>query len=253
MPYIDLTPSRRYAHRRISLTLAMLLISFMTVLSYMGLPEFAVNTNAEIEILHELAKEPAHNHVGIMRTVPFDQMTVGAYTTLQFEGSDPALALKDFNNEMQTRQVFDTSRADATKPGEYISEYDLLKDQLSRIVYLNSVPKGFKVANEPDMIRVLRQFEEDLKLHPEELLNARGVMIVSDYQANLKRVDLVVIWDGVKIENGYVALDANGKPVPLYLKDKNGNDLLNADGTQIQQTRIYTLNFYLHANSAYFD
>ena len=58
---------------RFMLTIAMLLVSATTILSYMGLAKFAVQTSAETEIVHELTFEPAHSKVGIGRTIPFDQ------------------------------------------------------------------------------------------------------------------------------------------------------------------------------------
>lgn len=256
MPYIDVTPSRRYAHRRISLSLAMALVSFTTILSYMGLPEFAVSVSAETAILHELTMEPAHNHVGIARTVPFDKMAAGAYTTLQFESTDPSEAIKAYNEELQNKQVFDTTQAapDGSTPGAFINEYTLLKNQLLQTDHLdvNKMPKTVRVATDEELVKVLREFDEAMLDHPAELLNGRGIMVVSDYQTNLKRVDLVIIWDGVVIENGQAKLDDQGKPIPLYLKDRNGNEILNADGSPIQETRIFSRHFYLHANSAYF-
>ena len=79
LPYLDVTPSRRFAHRRFMLTIAMLLVSVTTILSYMGLAKFAVKTSAETEIVHELTFEPAHSKVGVGRTIPFDQM-IAAHT-----------------------------------------------------------------------------------------------------------------------------------------------------------------------------
>ena len=38
----------------------------------MGLAKFAVQTSVETEIIHELTFEPAHAHVGVGRTIPFD-------------------------------------------------------------------------------------------------------------------------------------------------------------------------------------
>ena len=77
LPYMDVTPSRRFAHRRFMLTIAALLVSLTTILSYMGLAKFAVKTSAETEIVHELTFEPAHSKVGVGRTIPFSQMIVG--------------------------------------------------------------------------------------------------------------------------------------------------------------------------------
>lgn len=272
MPYVDVTPSRRFAHRRISLTLAMALVSFMTILSYMGLPEFAVSTTAETEILHELTMEPAHNHVGIMRTVPFNQLQQGAYTTLQFEGTDASTAVSELNTELQEKQVFDITAQPA--PGNFVTEFAFLTKQVKDIDHLdvNKLPSSFRVANDPALVNVLRVFEEDIAERSDELLNARGFVIVSDYQADLKRVDLVIIWDGVEIENGEVRKDENGNPIPLLIRGEDGEPLRfkvdaegryeldeaglpipDPEGKTVQETRIFTRHIYLHENAAYFD
>jgi len=272
MPYIDVTPSRRFAHRRISLTLAMALVSFMTVLSYMGLPEFAVSTTAENEILHELTKEPAHNHVGIMRTVPFEQLQQGAYTIAQFEGDDPTAAVKALNEELQEHQIFDVTAAPA--PGGFTTEFAFLIKQIQGTDHLdvNKLPTNFRVTNDPSMVNVLREFEEHIHDRSTELRNARGFIIVNDYQTELKRVDLVIIWDGVEIEDGLVKMDATGNSIPLLIRDADGNPLrykvdaeghyeldeagqaiLDPNGQTVQETRIFARHIYIHADSAYFD
>src|SRR5688572_28243318 len=140
LPYIDLTPSRRYSHRRISLTLAMGLVAFTTILSYMGLPEFAVSTAAETEILHELTMEPAHNHVGKMRTVPFNQLAPGAYTTFELEGDDARASVNEFNEELETRLVFDVRPAEL----KFVPEYKFINDRLVGTDHLVRLPETFR-------------------------------------------------------------------------------------------------------------
>ena len=85
MPYLDTTVSRRFADRRFMLTVGFLFISVTTVLSYMGLAEYGVSTSPDAEILHEMVKEPAHGHMGLLLPIPFDQLQPGVYTTIQFD------------------------------------------------------------------------------------------------------------------------------------------------------------------------
>ena len=95
IPYIDTTPSRRYADRRFALTMGLALMSFTVVLSYMGLPEYGVASSADTKVLHEMTMEPAHNHMGKLLPVPYGELAPGAYTTAQFEGDNPDSAAKE--------------------------------------------------------------------------------------------------------------------------------------------------------------
>src|SRR5690606_13372869 len=108
VPYIDLTPSRRFADRRIALSISFLMLTATVVTSYMGLPEFGVATAPDQEILNELSFAPAHNHMGLLRPVPFEQLAVGAFTTREFaaEEGDTQAAVEAFNAELeQTGQL----------------------------------------------------------------------------------------------------------------------------------------------------
>ncbi|MCS6836361.1 MAG: cytochrome bc complex cytochrome b subunit [Anaerolineae bacterium] len=229
MPYIDLTKSRRYAHRRVSLSLAMALVSFATILSYMGLPEFAVSTSAEIEILHEMTMEPAHNHVGKMRTVPYAQLVPGAYTTAQIGAADPRAAVEAFN-------------AQVTSTGQYAQMRErLLAD------HAITVPSSFRVVPDdaPALKKVLEFLHHHIEARHKELPNAWGAIIIAEAQSTLKRVDIVISWDGVHIENGVVQTDANGQPLFLTTIDANGNEVV--------QRRVDAKHVFLHPDSAYFD
>jgi len=229
MPYIDLTKSRRYAHRRVSLSLAMALVSFMTVASYMGLPEFAVSTSAEIEILHELTMEPAHNHVGKMRTVPYAQLVPGAYTTAQIGAPDPRAAVQAFNEEVAAN-------------GQYAQMRErLLKD------YAPSVPSSFRVVPDdaPALKKVLEFLHDHIEHRHTELPNAWGAIVIGEAQNTLRRVDVLISWDGVQIENGIVQTDERGEPIFLTTTDAQGNEVI--------QRRVDAKHIFLHPDSAYFD
>lgn len=108
LPYIDTPVSRRFKDRRVMLTVGLLFISFTTVLSYMGLAEYGVSTSADTEIIHEMVKEPAHGHMGLLLPVPFDELQPGVYTTAQFDehyleefDGDVSAALQAFNEELE--------------------------------------------------------------------------------------------------------------------------------------------------------
>ena len=263
LPYLDVTPSRRYSHRRFMLTIAMLLISVTTILSYMGLAKFAVQTSAETEIVHELTFEPAHSKVGIGRTIPFDQMIVGAYTTAQTHGQD----------EMSANDMIAEFNAEVAANGQFEQMIQELKDQH---LGANQLPLRFRSipADEaPKLMRVMEEFSHHLDAEPIELPNVWGSLVITDNQAGLKRLDWIVSWDSVLIEGGEVQLDDNGDPILVYatelvaVVDDNGNEVLDENGQPVQEERtkldedgnpiparrIYSDHLFIHEAAAYFD
>ncbi|MCY4071367.1 MAG: cytochrome bc complex cytochrome b subunit [Chloroflexi bacterium] len=263
LPYLDVTPSRRFAHRRFMLTIAMLLVSVTTILSYMGLAKFAVKTSAETEIVHELTFEPAHSKVGIGRTIPFDQMIAGAYTTAQFHGHEGLTAadiITEFNGE-------------TAENGQYEQMVDELKFQK---LSANQVPLRFRTIPEmeaPVLLRVMEEFNHHLEGAPTELPNVWGALVITDNQRGLKRLDWIVSWDNVVIEGGDVKLDDEGNPFFVFatedvpVLDDEGNPLfdddgealteeqlvLDAEGNPVPARRIFSDHLFIHEASAYFD
>src|SRR5512137_1705988 len=98
-PYIDYNPSRRYGDRRIALAAMFGIIGILVVSSYMGTPGFAVTTAPQIEIAFEYmpGEKP-----GPIRSIPFDQMLVGTWSTQQDKGGVPdnAPALQSVMEEL---------------------------------------------------------------------------------------------------------------------------------------------------------
>ena len=242
LPYLDVTPSRRFAHRRFMLTLAMLLISLTTILSYMGLAKFAVRTSAETEIVHELTFEPAHSKVGIGRTIPFDQMIAGAYTTAQFHGHE-GLSAADIITEVN---------GSTAGNGQFKQMIDELKFQK---LSANQAPLRFRTVSKMDapvLMRVMEEFNHHLEEAPNELPNVWGALVITDNQRGLKRLDWIVSWDNVVIEGGDVQLDEDGNPLFVYAT-KDGALVLDDDGNPVPERRIFSDHLFIHEASAYFD
>ena len=243
LPYVDVTVSRRFAHSRVTLTVAMLLISFSTLLSYMGLAKFAVQTSAETEIVHHLTFEPAHSHVGVGRTIPFDQMIAGAYTTEQFHSEDGTLVEGE-----QFQQMIDELNFQHLIPAQYPTKFRLVPEQEA-----------------PVLLHVLEDFNEALEKEDIELWNAWGALVITDNQDGLKRLDWVVSWDTVLIQDGKIQLDDNGDPILEYQEveapvlDNDGNPVFDADGNPVVELveapirRIYSDHLFIHEEGAYFD
>jgi quinol-cytochrome oxidoreductase complex cytochrome b subunit len=230
IPYLDTTPSRRWAHRRFAFTVAFILLSALVALSYMGLGEFGVRTSADSEIIHEMVKEPAHNHMGVLLPVPFEQLVPGMYTTREIEAlpGEEGDVLAAFNEEVQQRP-----------------DYNMLLDYMDTQQHL-ALPSGFNFtpvpADAPELRAAMHDFAEMLEENEVELHNAWGAVIVTDTQANLRRVDVIIVWDEVQIENGRPVLNAQGEP-QLILDETTGEPL----------TRINSQHIFIHRDSQYFQ
>jgi quinol-cytochrome oxidoreductase complex cytochrome b subunit len=227
MPYLDTTPSRRWAHRRTALTVCFVFISATTVLSYMGLPEFGVKTSADTELTHELLMPPAHNHMGKLLPVPYDELAVGMYTTRELEAEEgqAAAAVAAFNAEI------DGNGQEALVLTELVADH-LDVDGLS----FATLP-----TDSGELIHAMEFFDERIHDHfADELVNGWGAVIVTQVQASLKRIDVVIVWNEVVIENSRVVFDTNGDPV-LRL-DENGQPVVRASADHI----------FIHEDAQYF-
>lgn len=76
IPYIDRNKHRSLYKRPIAVALGILSVLALLVLSYMGLPEYGIETDAATRIVQDLAPEEG---VGPLRAVPFDQLQPGVY------------------------------------------------------------------------------------------------------------------------------------------------------------------------------
>lgn len=228
MPYLDVTKSRRFADRRFAFTVSFLLLSGLVVFSYMGLSEFGVKTSADSEVLHDMVMEPAHNHMGHLRPVPFGELVPGQYTTAQMEAlpGEEGGVVAAFNEEIA-----------ANGRSAALLRY-LQNDAHLAVNSINFVPVP---ADAPDLLEGLHAFYGELVRTQDELHNAWGAVIITEQQAGLRRVDVVIVWDSVEIENGKPVYDANGNPVLIL--DADGNPVLRVNGQHM----------FIHEDSQYFS
>ncbi len=243
IPYLDTTPSRRYADRRFMLSFAFVLMSGTVVLSYMGLPKYGVANAAESDVLHEMTMEPAHSEMGVMLPVPYDQLVVGAYTTHQFEAEDEnrAQAVAAFNDEIRAHEY---SNGAVSADNMRMTDADLVRINMNE----NYLPAAFQEprwtlvpSNAPELETAIEELHHLLAEHPDELLNAWGGVIITENQDDLKRIDVVLVWDAVELtETGGVIRDEAGNPIPVL--DENG----------VQVRRVMSDHIFIHKNAAYF-
>lgn len=229
IPYLDTTPSRRWANRRFAFTVAFGLLSALVALSYMGLGEFGVKTSADSEIIHELIKEPAHNHMGVMLSVPFDELAPGMYTTRELEAGEgeEAQVIAAFNEEVQGS----TNYQDIIN---YMQNSQLLP--LPNGLSFSTLP-----ADSPELHGAMHEFLEELEANEAELHNAWGGVIVTDTQNNLRRVDVFIVWDDVQMANGRPVISAEGEPM-----------MVTDPVTGAPVRRISSQHVYIHRDSQYF-
>lgn len=135
-PYIDINPHRRFFKRPIAVGIGLLATVAVIVLSYMGLPQYGIETPAATRILQDLAPEEG---VGPLRAVAYDELVAGNY------------------------------EVNVTQP-ESLPEH------------LGSVFAEFTVR--------VNQNEIEGKLP-----NAQAFMIVEDWQLDLKKVTMRILWD----------------------------------------------------------
>ncbi|MEP7290524.1 MAG: cytochrome bc complex cytochrome b subunit [Chloroflexota bacterium] len=232
LPYVDVSKTRRWAHRRVAFSVCLVLLSALTVTSYMGLPEFGVHNSADTTVIHDLLQEPQHNHVGKLRPVPYDQLAIGMYTTREFEAddNDAAAAIAALNTEI-TGGNFDV------EGDRSMLEYmDAIQHLPMASMTLVSVP-----ADAHQLGEGLEFFEQELQVNSFELLNAWGIVVITEPQKDLKRVDVIITWDEVELQNGKPVLDANGQPIPV----------LDAEGNRIR--RINSDHMFVHRDTQYFE
>jgi len=231
LPYVDVSKTRRWAHRRVAFSVCLVLLSLLVAFSYMGLPEFGVHNSADTTIIHEMLQEPQHKSLGQLLPVPYDQLVPGVYTTQEFaaEPNQADAAIAALNAQVK----------DGAFPVEGGTD---LKTYMTGVQFLPVSSYTFtSVPSDATQLRSAMQFfAEQLKENANELLNGWGAVVVTEPQKNLKRVDVIITWDEVQVNGGNIVLDSNGKSIVV----------LDANGQRIR--RINSDHFYIHRDAQYF-
>ena len=88
MPYFEVGKSRRYADRRVGLSVALLFMAFMLVSNWMGSPEFRVESSPDREVSIKVLPEEGPSQ---MIAVPFEELKPGSYLPGQIVSGSPFL------------------------------------------------------------------------------------------------------------------------------------------------------------------
>src|SRR5690606_3809764 len=96
-------------------------------------------------------------------------------------------------------------------------------------------------ADAPRLRHVMEEFHRMIEAENIELLNGWGVVIITQNQQDLKRIDIIINWQDIVLEDGRPVLDSNGQPIPVV--DDNGRPVRRTSSKHI----------FINENSAYFD
>lgn len=143
IPYIDRNPYRSVFKRPIAVSLGVLAALTLVVLTYMGTPQFGIETPSATRIIQDIAPEEG---TGPLREVPFDQLQTG---------------------------VYEVGVAQPTN-------------------LCPNLPFGC-----PALEAVFNQFGTRIQQAETEghFKDPQGVLLVEDWQANLKKVTMRILWN----------------------------------------------------------
>jgi quinol-cytochrome oxidoreductase complex cytochrome b subunit len=133
IPYIDRNPKRLAKNRPFAISWGIFWLIALLILSYMGLPEYGIETPAAVRIVQDLAPEEGE---GMLREVKFDQLIPGDYYVNEADAEAMPEEMAAFFLEYEARvneAAEDGKLPDATALF-YVSEWQAdLKKVLLRI------------------------------------------------------------------------------------------------------------------------
>lgn len=193
LPYLDLTPSRRYADRRVALTLGSVVLLIFAILQYMGTPFYGVDTAKDTEVAQELIPQEG---VGPVRAIPFDELEAN----LTVVSNDNVVWIAD----VDTMKTFDDDESidGLLAPHSIVVTSDNL-DELEE-EYADDYPALWESIEELHHL-LFEEWKNDLP-------NAVGYISISMQQPDLIRFLLLMTWDSPEIVDGKVKLE-DDKPV----------------------------------------
>jgi hypothetical protein len=156
VPYIDRNPHRSLFKRPVAVAFGLLFTLAIIVLSYMGLPQYGIQTPAATRIIQDLAPEEG---IGPLREIPFGQLRLGVYEVSE---TAPRNLCPDINTGCpELTKVFTefSERVNEAATNEHLAAY-------------------------------------------QRLPNAKAVMLIEEWQADLRKVTLRIGWEDVTTGQG---------------------------------------------------
>ncbi|MFZ4814582.1 MAG: cytochrome b [Phototrophicaceae bacterium] len=217
MPYLDGTPSRRYADRRLAMTVCYVMLTSLIFFTYWGYPTVGVQTSADTEILHDMIPE---EHAGVLRPVPFDQLVPGIYTAAQFEGENSMAAIEEFRATLAeaytVERIADDGSVTVVETTPNAEVVALLLSQGYAAVPgepLNIIPVA---ADAPEFEHAVKELDHLIHRYADEFENTWGIVLISQSQGNVKRADVVFGWETVDEETGVVTKNYNMRTTYIH-------------------------------------
>ena len=134
VPYIDRNPHRSFAKRPVAVAVGVFGVLVLILLSYMGLPQYGIETPAATRIIQDMSPEEGS---GPLQAVPYDQLQQGFYIV----------------NETPTENV--CPDMDFGCP-EFETFFALYTDRVNKAIESGALPNG-------DAVIVIENWQQDLK------------------------------------------------------------------------------------------
>lgn len=173
MPYVEVGKSRRYADRRVGLTVASLFFAFMLVSNWMGSPEFRVQSSPELEVAQEIMPQEGPN---ILLGVPYEYLETGVYLPGEEIPDNPYLtrALEEFEAAMQNHSCVLNGNPDMPREGVWDDCRVLDGDRYGNDFGDNAMPDPFATLRitqeQANLVRLTLNFEVPDPNNPGEFL-----------------------------------------------------------------------------------
>ncbi|MCJ7533921.1 MAG: cytochrome b N-terminal domain-containing protein [Anaerolineales bacterium] len=146
VPYIDRNPYRSFVKRPVAVSIGVFAVLVLIALSYMGLPQYGIETPAATRIIQDLSPEEGE---GPLQSVPYDQLQQGFYIV----------------NETPTDNLCPEMDFGCPKFEEFFALYTERVNQV--------IESG-------------------------DLINADAVLVVENWQEDLKKATARIAWDDAK-------------------------------------------------------
>jgi quinol-cytochrome oxidoreductase complex cytochrome b subunit len=134
VPYIDRNPNRSFVKRPVAVSIGVFAVLVLIVLSYMGLPQYGIETPAATRIIQDLSPEEGE---GPLQEVSYDQLQQGIYIV----------------NETPTDRM--CPEMDFGCP-EFEEFFTLYTEKVNHTIEAGSLEN-------PDAVLVVEDWQEDLK------------------------------------------------------------------------------------------
>ncbi len=163
VPYIDKNPKRMAKNRPFAIAYGIFWLVALLIWSYMGLPQFGIETPPATRIVQDLAPEEGE---GMLREIPFDQLVPGTYVVNELDLDNLPIELSFFLQEFETRvneqvEIYEDTKNDE-RPRGFIDPFAQVhitqwQPSLKRVT--------FRLEWSDPQTGAFKEFEHDFYLH----------------------------------------------------------------------------------------